>query len=807
VFKQLDLNWETPQIKLKARLPGLEIFRTNLDSLMAGSFCADSMEVDRAVVRIQVKEQKESQTTSFSLPLPFQSEMIAVHETSLSVAWPDSSQLDVGRFEALFRVDNWFHWFHFSLDSLQFLPANYNHRIFLGQLKKVPERERYLLNDLKLSPLSRPINWKQDLSIPRIILDGLDRDRLFTRGEFAFRKMEIFRMALDIQQEIRTEGNSFSGLATDDFLPVYSDTFQVQEAKLRFYSLKSPNPLLVNIPSCNLNVLNFKWEDPQLFLTYLARPGREFSLYLKNGFDLEMPDFSLSSGALQAEGAEGTWRLKKLVFQAGQGLLSHNNSIDSLSLDKFSLETLLHQKKLQVGSVALDGLKFGKLDWPASDDSLSSFQPVFSLPVRVVDIEQLEFRNMSIPGLGKIHPAPLKNIRGYFSGIRTDSLIDLRKLHTVYKEALLEVDSIQRKVGRWEEYVLSYSLCFHSGRDLLAIFNLRLEPEVSLFEYSQLMDYRSDYWNIHADSLLIRGFRPGMVFLPELSIPEVNIRNVMLRIIRDERLPLRDLRKELLQGQVKSAPLPFRIGRLTFSGDVSFTALPQQSSRPAFIYINDVRASLENITNQARYFDQDMKLKGQGKLYGEALVRLQADFDMQDSLNAFELSGNVEEMNLRRLNRIITPLSRIRIQEGRARSIAFDVSANDEYAIGEMLFKYNNLKLRLVNKKDISQVNLGNTLLSFWTNQVVKSNNPSFLKSRKGIIYFERDPQKETLNFWVHSLLSGMVSSVGVENNKRKLKRMGLEELEALNYEELFGDLLGKKKNGEKSNKKLPKFK
>ena len=122
------------------------------------------------------------------------------------------------------------------------------------------------------------------------------------------------------------------------------------------------------------------------------------------------------------------------------------------------------------------------------------------------------------------------------------------------------------------------------------------------------------------------------------------------------------------------------------------------------------------------------------------------------------------------------------------------MAANDEVAVGDMLFRYKRLRVQLLDKEDVTNSNFGNSFLSFWANRLVSSNNPSWLSRRKGTIYFERDQQKAISHFWVHSLLSGAVSSAGVKNNKRKLKKSGILNLEEMDYQRLYKQQLSKLK-------------
>ena len=88
-----------------------------------------------------------------------------------------------------------------------------------------------------------------------------------------------------------------------------------------------------------------------------------------------------------------------------------------------------------------------------------------------------------------------------------------------------------------------------------------------------------------------------------------------------------------------------------------------------------------------------------------------------------------------------------------------------------------------MNRETETPKGIGNVLGSFFANTfIIKSNNPNNLIFRKGDIFFERDKKRAIFNYWTKTFLSGVVSSIGAVNNKKKIKKMqeeNLKEIEA----------------------------
>ena len=113
----------------------------------------------------------------------------------------------------------------------------------------------------------------------------------------------------------------------------------------------------------------------------------------------------------------------------------------------------------------------------------------------------------------------------------------------------------------------------------------------------------------------------------------------------------------------------------------------------------------------------------------------------------------------------------LRIEKGHSKGLNFSLKANNSYAMGSMQFYYKGLKVLMIDKQTNKTSGIDESLASFLANTfVINSNNPSWFVLKEGDIYFERDENKSLFNYWAKSFLSGVLSSLGVKNNKKEMK-------------------------------------
>ena len=120
---------------------------------------------------------------------------------------------------------------------------------------------------------------------------------------------------------------------------------------------------------------------------------------------------------------------------------------------------------------------------------------------------------------------------------------------------------------------------------------------------------------------------------------------------------------------------------------------------------------------------------------------------------------------------MLIPLGAIEVRSGFNKEVNINFKGNDEYAEGLMEFRYDNLKIDILDRETYQSKGFGNNLKTIFANSfVVSSSNPRWFKLQEGNIFFERVKSRSIFNFWAKSLLSGAVSSIGINKSKEEAK-------------------------------------
>jgi len=145
--------------------------------------------------------------------------------------------------------------------------------------------------------------------------------------------------------------------------------------------------------------------------------------------------------------------------------------------------------------------------------------------------------------------------------------------------------------------------------------------------------------------------------------------------------------------------------------------------------------------------------------------------------NQFWFSAQTGVIDFPQFNMLTESTLGISISSGKGKVDIPVITGNDLYAKGNMYFLYRKLKLRLYSRKKAkTKRGFFSPFVNFMLNDLmIRSNNPRFLtQPRKGIVYFERDPQKSFINYIWKSTMSGMLSTLGFNNKQQRItKREG----------------------------------
>lgn len=331
------------------------------------------------------------------------------------------------------------------------------------------------------------------------------------------------------------------------------------------------------------------------------------------------------------------------------------------------------------------------------------------------------------------------------------------------------------------------ALAYNGANATLTGKNITLKPVYNRREFQKHITYQTNRFDMTLDELKLDHFNPlDLIQEKRLASTRVALNGIHLETHRDKRLPLPNATdKPLPQGLLSSLPIQVLIDTIKISkGYISHSEFSETGTKPGMIFFQNLNATLRNVTNDSLQIARNniMKFDSQGSLMNTGNFDLNVAFNLTHPESEYTLDGKVGNMDLTELNRLLENTAHVQVKSGINKLLTFNYTGNSTYAIGEMKFYYDDLKIAVL-KSDQDQ---GHTagIKSFFANTfVVSKRNPHFLFVRMGDIFHEHDQSKSIFNYWAKSLLSGIVSSIGAKNNKKEIKELYKQQKESLDKE------------------------
>ncbi|HYG20292.1 MAG TPA: DUF748 domain-containing protein, partial [Ohtaekwangia sp.] len=257
--------------------------------------------------------------------------------------------------------------------------------------------------------------------------------------------------------------------------------------------------------------------------------------------------------------------------------------------------------------------------------------------------------------------------------------------------------------------------------------------------------------------------------------------NLRLEVYRDKRWPfIKDYYTALPIHSLQRLPIHLKIDTIQLSDSfVSYEEFPEKGDSAGGVFFDKLNATIASINNDPA-FQQASNMKASAQLMGKGDLVVNFTFPY-DTLQAYGVSGSLQNFPLVKLNSMLGPAAKARIESGVMTNLKFNYRYNPTRADGEVELNYENLKVLSLreNNKNEASVDVLKTLL---VSALIRKDMDETVREDKktGTVLFYRDTKRSVLNYWWKSLFSGIKSAYNIDklqerfapkNGKKKTDR------------------------------------
>ncbi len=370
-----------------------------------------------------------------------------------------------------------------------------------------------------------------------------------------------------------------------------------------------------------------------------------------------------------------------------------------------------------------------------------------------------------------------KNIYGSISNLFIDSLhqndkdkffntSDISFLMKNYSTTIdngfyqIDIGKIGFSTGQQKLFARAVSMNPVSSREALAK-KAKKEVKLLYIDAPQINVHQADFKSFITEKKIIA----RSIDFVDLKVHSFKNKHFPLDSSIKSALPFEDLKK--FKTYVKIDTINFQ------NFYVGVELLGENSTHSGYLDITDITGNITNITNDKQLINSGLvsKMIAHGKFMDEGFLTASFRFPLNSDDGEYYYGGKLGSMKMKAFNPLLENLYFVSIRDGVIDSLEFNISANDDYAVGNMKFVYHNLKFDIHNKKKTDSLIVNKRgFVSMLANSIVKNDNPKHKRGRikPARIYYERDIYHSVFHYWAITALSGIKTTMGFKSKELK---------------------------------------
>ncbi len=681
-------------------------------------------------------------------------------------------------------------------DSLQLVAQNWQYHM---------QNKTLEVNHLVVESNSNNTSYKAskqwEIAIPYVFLSGIDPMRYKINKEVSFDSIHIVNPQLffngNRQSEIEYQGESRSFYESfRQFVAGYS-FFKINQLNISKGELQFSNQYLQHIDDVKIKQLDLNISRFYLDYTSLQNLDRflfsDEVLFRLKGYShiFNKGEYILNLSNVELSNIDNRLLFTNLEFLSlnKSGNLPVNIKFSSLELNEFSLLLNADKPELLIGNIYFQSPQiWQKSEWkkPKSKNQIHNLNlyPLIQEQLSGITVKHLEMNEMDLFLQGNSN-ARLSNMQFKGIQIQADQIKIDSNNHIFNQEKFFYSDDIRIQIPAFSYltkdrfYSIGFKKLFFSSRSKsLLIDSVQLIPQYDKSSFSANISSQKDRIEFMIPSLSVEDMDyRDMIFRKRYSARKIKLFEPDIAIFKDKTIVFdTNVYKPMPAQMLLDLPFYLKVDTLEIeNGRLQYEEKKAYMAKYGIIYFKQLNASLTGVTNDKDYreFGGALKLNAYAQLMNKSLVTLNAAYPLNSKEQEFVVMASLGEIQAEEFNPILEPLTLAMAKSGNFLNMQMMAHGNKEVATGEMLLKYKDLKIEVLRKKNLQE----SVFISFLANSMIKKNNNSYFRLRKGPIYFERNKHRGFFHYLTHLAIMGAKTSVGVEvkKTKKKIKNLNKE--------------------------------
>ena len=640
------------------------------------------------------------------------------------------------------------------------------------------------------------------LTMPSVSLDGIDIETFLFDNELIMDQFNVIGGKIDLEINPEFKKSESSNKAKESASARLAIRKTIETLKINQIKL-GDSKLNINYRFGRKDVqsiqTNFDLLIKDLYFDSATNRGIENLSELYKGLNLSLQDFSFAM-----PDSIHTIRFSNLAFDnlvnetifSGVQIVPKNKTgfpgspIVEASIDQFAI----HNNKLkEIQETGIFDLTQVRVTNPRVDIYLDSKKKEAGnsapkAPKENAFVNSLLLQDVLIQnGKFEVHnketgPIPQFDFQGVNFGVE-DLNLDLLARGTKLDPKLLLEKDLNLSFTDYHIYTkdslnkLSVKKITYLNQNIV-LDKIKFGPTIGQYDYLRRIGYQSDAIEASVEKVMIEDIDIE-AFLSDKKVRAhaLKLDQLELGVFRDKRLPLKEgVVKLMPQEMMQNASGYLELDSVIINGgNVRYTEFGPKSMLPGSISLQDINVSIAPfylVKEGNSYPVQSSFVSVTAKLMGEGDVSMNGEMFFEKPY-PMDVNSEMKKFDLRLVNNLLSTGTFVRILDGRVTNGKWKFRLDEDEAIGDMDFLYEDLKIEFLDSLTLEKGKGKLNLYTFLANIVAKNSNPrSFVNNRvNSPIYMARDKSKFVFGAWWKATSSGIKGTVGLGKPKMPKRR------------------------------------
>ncbi len=668
-----------------------------------------------------------------------------------------------------------------TLNKFNFDFPDGSHNLAIERLNLNTQAKQLKLNEIQFFPDYNntdfgDLPYKLIFSSPSILVNEFHLKEFLAEEKFNVGNVNIETPNIQlIFPEKKTTKKTASTVEKTSTIEVNIENLNINNAALGLSRMDSDEEKMFSSIdfSTQLNDLSYKVSDKSFNFNHLIFDSDYFNYQLNDNYNLSLGQVYYNQGRRNFTAQDlYIGALKELRENTDK---SHFDvSAKEINLSAFDILRVLKEQKLIGNILEIKEPRISQT--PGLKAEKSDFDPYnLKLHKQIKDqLEAISFNKVLLSDAGytinKEEPKYFRNIDITGVGFNVDTFSDDKELPFNFRALNLKLANYSGKTSN-DYYSYSIRGIELDSKGTINLRQMALMPNYSRKEFFERKQYQDDYFNVSLRLAQLRGIDFRNFFKTnEFIAKSVDFDFEKVSIFRDKRLELPPDRRTKIPSQIiRELDQKITIEETTFQCDhLVYEEMEPQAREESHIFFTNLKGISKNVSNIPSTVSKkpQSSLNIAGDVFGVGKMNVDFTFELQSKINEFAFSATCGKMPLMLVNTISEPGLKLSIKDGINQRLEVNFIANEDSAIGNMRFYYNDLKVAILEQKKGQLREQG--LVSFVANTLVNSDNPRQPGKPVEMGYFinQRDKQRSIIQYCWRSIFEGMKSSIGMKQKK-----------------------------------------